>query len=41
VRWWILVEPGRKRAPCRETNVIVGTGTGVGTGISDVAIGVR
>jgi hypothetical protein len=35
------VEPGRKRAPCRETNAIVGTGTGVGTGVSDVAMCVR
>lgn len=41
--WWVLVEPGRKSAPCREANAIVGTGagTGVGTGISNVAIGVR
>lgn len=43
VGWWILVEPGRKSAPCREANAIVGTetGTGVGTGVSDVATGVR
>jgi hypothetical protein len=37
------VEPGRKSAPCREANAIVGTGTGtgVGTGVSDVTIGIR
>lgn len=39
------MEPGRKRAPCREIIAIVGTGTGTGTrvglGVSDVAIGVR
>lgn len=41
------MEPGRKRAPYREANAIVdrgaGTGTGasVGTGVSDIAIGVR
>ena len=39
------MEPGRKSAPSREANAIVGagagTGTGVGTGISNVAMGVR
>lgn len=45
VGWWILVEPGRKGAPCREANAIVSTGTGTGTGVGmaipDIAIGVR
>jgi hypothetical protein len=43
------VEPGRKRALCREASAIVGTGTrtgtglglGSGSGVSDVAMGVR
>jgi hypothetical protein len=39
------VKPGRKRAPYREANAIMGRGTGtgasVGTGVSDIAIGVR
>lgn len=41
------MEPGRKRALCRETSAIVGTGTrtrtglGLGSGVSDVAMGVR